>query len=96
VPPAARTATNGPAVSAGSGVPVADTGMTLAEQTARRLLLAGITPDDPGLAAIREWNARVYQRAGLPNPHDTTPGEVTMTPSYRPGRIRSGAGTPDP
>jgi hypothetical protein len=32
--------------------------LTLAEQTARRLLLAGITPDDPGLAAIREWNAR--------------------------------------
>jgi hypothetical protein len=37
--------------------------LTLAEQTARRLLLAGITPDDPGLAAIREWNARAYERA---------------------------------
>jgi hypothetical protein len=60
-------------------------GLTLAEQTGRRLLLAGITPDDPGLAAAREWNAAVYAR-----------GEVTMTPSYRPGRIRSGAGTPDP
>jgi hypothetical protein len=62
-------------------------GLTLAEETGRRLLLAGITPDDPGLAAAREWNAAVYQRAG-----EVTP----MTPSYRPGRIRSGAGTPDP
>lgn len=42
--------------------------MTLAEQTARRLELAGIWPDDPGLAHIRAWNAAAYRRAGLPEP----------------------------
>jgi hypothetical protein len=36
--------------------------MPLAEQVARRLLLAGIQPDDPDLVAIREWNAAVYRR----------------------------------
>jgi hypothetical protein len=41
--------------------------MTLGEQTARRLILAGIIPDDPGLARIRAWNSLVYQRAGLPD-----------------------------
>lgn len=29
---------------------------TLSEQTAARLAAAGITPDDPGLAGIAEWN----------------------------------------
>ena len=29
---------------------------TLDEQTAARLAAAGITPDDPGLAGIAEWN----------------------------------------
>jgi hypothetical protein len=67
-------------------------GMTLAEQTARRFILAGITWDDPGLRAIREWNARVYAKAGLPNPH----GGGDMSPIYAYARIRSGAGTPDP
>ena len=32
--------------------------MTLAEQTARRLILAAIHPDDPGLAIIRDWNTQ--------------------------------------
>jgi hypothetical protein len=40
--------------------------MTLAEQTGRRLLLAGIRWDDPGLVAIREWNAAAYARAAAP------------------------------
>jgi hypothetical protein len=40
-----------------------------------------------GLRAIRAWNARAFERAK---------GGEPMTPSYRPGRIRSGAGTPDP
>jgi len=40
--------------------------LTLAEETGRRLLLAGYTWADPALLAIREWNATVYARAGLP------------------------------
>ena len=34
----------------------------LAAQTAARLVAAGITPDDPGLASIRAWNAAVLAR----------------------------------
>ena len=40
--------------------------MTLAEQTGRRLILAGIRWDHPELVAIREWNAAVYGRATVP------------------------------
>lgn len=36
--------------------------MTLAEQTGRRLLLAGYSPAHPVLATIRAWNAAVLQR----------------------------------
>jgi hypothetical protein len=32
-------------------------------QTARRLSAAGITPDDPALTQVREWNAAVRARA---------------------------------
>ena len=35
---------------------------TLAEQTARRLILAGIKPNNPALTAIREWNAAARAR----------------------------------
>jgi hypothetical protein len=28
----------------------------------RRLTAAGITPDDPAFAAIRDWNRRAYER----------------------------------
>jgi hypothetical protein len=44
-------------------------GLTLTEQTTRRLHANGIPWDDPGLQAIRAWNAAVYARAGLPDPH---------------------------
>ena len=37
--------------------------MTLAEQTTRRLLLAGIHPLDPALRTIRDWNHHAHQRA---------------------------------
>jgi len=40
--------------------------LPLAEQTARRFILAGITWDHPELVAIREWNAAVYARAAVP------------------------------
>ena len=40
--------------------------MTLAEQTGRRFILAGIRWDHPELVAIREWNAAVYGRAAVP------------------------------
>lgn len=30
--------------------------MTLAQRIAARLAAAGITPDDPGLQQIRDWN----------------------------------------
>jgi hypothetical protein len=46
-----------------------DDAMTLAEQTGRRLILAGITWADPGLLRVRAWNALVFERAGLPDPH---------------------------
>jgi hypothetical protein len=49
-------------------------GLTLAEQTTRRLHAARIHWNDPGLIAIREWNAAVYARAGLPNPHQPPEG----------------------
>ena len=39
--------------------------LTLAEQTARRLILAGIKPGDPALAAIREWNAAARARQAI-------------------------------
>ena len=39
--------------------------LTLAEQTARRLLLAGIHPLDPALIAIREWNAAARARQAI-------------------------------
>lgn len=45
------------------GVKASKDELPLAEQTARRLLLADIQPDDPGLAFIREWNAAVYAKA---------------------------------
>jgi hypothetical protein len=45
--------------------------MTLAEQTTRRLILAGITRNDPGLVRIRAWNTAAYAKAGLPSPHDS-------------------------
>lgn len=35
--------------------------MTLAEQTARRLILAGLA-SDPALAVIRAWNAAIHRR----------------------------------
>jgi len=35
---------------------------TLDEQTAARLAAAGITPDDPGLAGIAEWNRALSAR----------------------------------
>ena len=38
--------------------------MTLAEQTGRRLILAGYTRKSGALAVIRAWNAAVYSRAG--------------------------------
>jgi hypothetical protein len=46
-----------------------DEEMTLAQHTALRFILAGITWDDPGLVKIREWNAVAFERAGLPDPH---------------------------
>jgi hypothetical protein len=36
--------------------------MTFAARTAARLLSAGIRPDDPGLAQLREWNAGAAAR----------------------------------
>ena len=36
--------------------------LTLGEQTAARLAAAGITPDDPGLTAIAEWNRALSAR----------------------------------
>jgi len=41
---------------------------TLSEQTAARLAAAGITPDDPGLAGIAEWNRALS--AGQPQRED--------------------------
>ena len=38
--------------------------MTLAEQTGRRLILAGYTRENGVLAVIRAWNAAVYSRVG--------------------------------
>jgi hypothetical protein len=35
--------------------------MTLAEQTGRRLLLAGLA-DDPALTVVRDWNRTVLAR----------------------------------
>jgi len=40
--------------------------MTLAEQTARRFILAGITWDHPEVVYARAWNAAVYGRAAVP------------------------------
>lgn len=37
----------------------------LAETVARRLAAAGITPDDPGLEAIRAWNREASLRQEL-------------------------------
>ena len=49
--------------------------LTLAEETARRLILAGIAPDDPGLEQIREWNARAHEKAHpLPTRQDSLSG----------------------
>ena len=42
---------------------------TLAEQTARRLILAGIKPGNPALTAIREWNATVQARQAKEDPN---------------------------
>ena len=59
----------GPAVAALTlpwQAPMNNPGMTLAEETARRLLLAGIRPDDPGLVKWLAWNAAVYGRAPVP------------------------------
>jgi len=36
--------------------------LPLAEQTARRFILAGITWDHPELVYARAWNAAAYQR----------------------------------
>jgi hypothetical protein len=35
--------------------------VNLAEQTARRLMAAGLAAADPALTAIREWNAAVLK-----------------------------------
>ena len=42
--------------------------LTLAEQTARRLILAGITPDNPALARIRDWNIAAWARQAITRP----------------------------
>jgi hypothetical protein len=41
--------------------------MTLAEQTGRRLSLAGYTADDPALLQIMEWNRAALARNGTIN-----------------------------
>ena len=38
--------------------------MTLAEQTGRRLILAGYTRASPAVVRVRAWNTAVYSRAG--------------------------------
>jgi hypothetical protein len=67
--------------------------MTLAEQITRRLILAGIKPDDPGLVAIREWNAAVYRRAGTDSSdisdRDGTHGPLPALEETAPARLAS-------
>jgi hypothetical protein len=68
--------------------------MTLAQQCARRLTIAGIGPNDPGLIQLRAWNAGAY---GLPAPAPSSSGAPASTGqrSQPPDNPQLGQGSDD-